>query len=244
MSLFPTSPTTSGATNFLPATGNCIIAAFGRITIRRTEITAQHLQDALMEFNLLQQELNNKGPNLWTVELNSIPLVQGTATYSVPSETIQLLDAYITYGSPSTDRLMFGLSRSEYASLSNKQSQGFPSQYWFNRQISPTLTVYLTPDGNGPYTLNYYVFNAIQDATIVNGTVPQIPQRFFDAIVAGLAYRLVKYYPVTTLPGVTALDFEKLRGADWDKASEAAFKQDVEDVPQYISPNFSGYFRP
>jgi hypothetical protein len=242
MAVFPTTPTTSGTYNFNPSVGNLIISAFSRIQVRRTEITQTHLQDAVVELNLLQQEVNNTGPNLWTVDLQSIPLVQGIAVYSVPSDTIQVLDIYITYGSPSTDRLMFALSRTEYASLSNKQSQGFPSQYWFDRLISPTLTFYLVPDGNGPYTANYYRFRQIQDSMIGGGNQMDSPQRFLDAFVAGLAYRLCRIYP-PNLPGVTPIEFEALRKKDWDDAWMKAAKQDTEDVPQYIIPGISSYFR-
>jgi hypothetical protein len=174
------------------------------------------------------------GPNLWTVDLQSIPLVQAAATYSVPAETIQILDVFIRYGSPSTDRILYPLSRTEYASLSNKTTQGFPSQFWFDRTISPTITFYLTPDGNGPYTAYYYRFRQIQDSKIGNNQVAEIPNRWIDAIVAGLAHRMARIY---------APELEQVRKADADEAWSIAATQDVENVAMNITPGLGSYWR-
>lgn len=232
--MFPSAQTTSKTYDFNPSNNEIIAQAFNRIGIRRTEILTQHIQDAVMELNTLFSRLNNMGPNLWTVDLQSIPLVQGSATYSVPAETIQILDVFIRFGSPATDRILYGLSRTEYASLSNKTTQGFPSQFWFDRLISPTITFYLTPDGNGPYVAYYYRYRQIQDSKIANGQVAEIPNRWIDAVVAGLAHRMARVY---------APQLEQIRKMDADEAWQIAATQDVESVPLMIMPGLGGYFR-
>jgi hypothetical protein len=232
--MFNTSQNYSKAYNFMPATGELIQAAYARVRVRRGEIVTTHIQDAIMELNLLQASMDNMGPNLWTVDQVTLPLTQGAATYSVPAETIMILDAYISTGTPSVDRIIWPISRTDYASIPNKTSQGFPSQFWFDRTISPTITLWLVPDQNGPYTLTYFRFRQIYDAVIQNGFNPEVPVRWLDAMVAGLAYRLARIY---------APELEQIRQMDAEKAWAIAATQDTENTSLYISPGLSGYFR-
>jgi len=225
----------SGTYNFLPSSGDIIISAFQRIGIRPTEILQTHLQQAIIELNLLQAKLSNLQPNLWDVDLQPLPLTQGTATYSIPAETVMITNAYIRTGSgtSSIDRLIFPISQTEYAALSNKYVQSPPTQFWFNRLISPTITFYPTPDGNGPYTVYYYRVRQIQDALLPNGFQMEVPYRWLDALIAGLAHRLARVF---------APPLEQIRKMDADEAWTIAATQDTENVPLYIAPGLIGYF--
>ncbi len=233
--VFTTSATYSGTYNFLPSSGDIIITAFQRVGIRPTEILQTHLQQAVMELNLLQSKLSNLQPNLWDVDLQSIPLIQGTATYSLPAETVMITNAYIRVGSgtASIDRLIFPISQTEYAALSNKFVQAPPTQFWFDRLISPTITFYQVPDGGGPYTVFYYRVRQIQDATLPNGFQMEVPYRWLDAMTAGLAHRLA---------AVFAPQLEQIRKADAEEAWRIAATQDVENTPMFIAPGLIGYF--
>lgn len=233
--VFTTQATYSGTYNFLPSTGDIIITAYMRIGIRPTEILQSHLQQAVMELNLLQTKLSNLQPNLWDVDLQTLPLIQGTATYSIPAETVMITNAYIRTGSgtASIDRLIFPISQTEYAAQSNKFVQAPPSQFWFNRLISPTVTLYQVPDGNGPYTLFYYRVRQIQDAQLPNGVQMEVPYRWLDAMAAGLSHRLAAVY---------APQLEQIRKMDADEAWRIAATQDTENVPMFIVPGLTGYF--
>lgn len=228
---------TSGTYNFAPSLGEVVLNAFARIGIRRTEILQTHLADARMEANLLLARLADSQPNLWTVDLQALPLLQGSATYTVPAETAMILDVYIRYGSPSTDRSMSPISRSEYSTYPNKTQQAFPTVFWFDRLISPTITLWPVPDGNGPYTLYYYRVRQIQDADYSDGTNAldvEIPYLWLDAFCSGLAARLARIY---------APQIEAQRKADADEAWRIASKQDQENVGIMISPGLSSYYR-
>lgn len=228
---------TSGTYNFMPSLGEAVLNAYSRIGVRRTEIQQTHLADAKMEANLLLARIANTEPNLWTVDLQALPLLQGSATYTVPAETAMILDAYIRFGSPTTDRSMYPISRSEYSTYPQKALQAFPTVYWFDRLISPTITIWPVPDGNGPYTLYYYRVRQVQDADFTDGTNAlnvEIPYLWLDAFVAGLAARLARIY---------APSLEPARKADADEAWALAAKQDVENVSVMISPGLSGYYR-
>tara|TARA_R110000868_G_scaffold13553_7_gene63049 strand:- start:3357 stop:4061 length:705 start_codon:yes stop_codon:yes gene_type:complete len=228
--------TFTGTYDFQPTAGEIIMTAFGRIQIRPTEIEQSHLQSAVMELNLLLSRLSNTQPNLWSVDLQSLPLVQGQATYSLPAETVMITNAYVRTGTgtSTTDRLIFPLSQTEYASIANKLTQGQPTQFWFDRLISPTITFYLVPDGEGPYTVYYYRVRQVQDAKLPNGVNIEVPYLWLDALTAGLSYRLSRVYRP---------ELEQIRKMDFDEAWQIAATQNTENVNLMISPGLSGYFR-
>jgi hypothetical protein len=234
--MFSTAQTYSGTYNFAPSAGEVILNAFQRIQVRPAEVLQNHLQQAVMELNLLLVKMSNLQPNLWTVDLQSMPLVQGTNSYSLPAETVMITNAYIRTGTGTAtqDRLIFPISQTDYAAIVNKNTQGFPSQFWFDRLISPTITFYLTPDGNGPYTLYYYRVRQIQDATVAGGINVEVPYLWLDALAAGLAHRLARVF---------APQLEQIRKADADEAWQIAATQNTENVSLFIAPGVGSYFR-
>lgn len=229
--------TASGTYSFNPSVGELVLNAYSRINIRRPALLAEHMVDARVEANLLQTEWMNKGVNLWTVDLVTTALVQGTATYNVDPTTVMILDAYIetTSGGSLNDRIIEPVSRTEYASFPTKTIQSPPTVFWFDRLIAPTITLYPVPDGNGPYTLKYYRFRQIQDAVVPGGLTPELPIRWMDAFAAGLAHRLARIY---------APPLEQLRKQDALDAWSIAASQDTENVPLYLYPGLSAYYRP
>ena len=91
--------------------------------------------------------------------------------------------------------------------------------------ISPTVTFYPIPDGNGPYTFDYYSCTQIQDANLPAGEIPNIPYRWIDAVVQGLTYRLSRIYPPA---GVDPIAFRQECKAEADEAWKVAAEQDTE----------------
>lgn len=229
--------TTTGTYNFNPAASNLTLQAFARIGIRRTEITAQHMSDADSEANLLQVEISNKQPNAWSQSLYTVPLVAGTATYDLPARLVAIRDVYLNVANSgvSNDRIIFPLSTFEYDAQPNKTIQAVPTSYWFNRLSSPTITMWPVPDDNATYILKIRMLSQVQDASLANGANLDLPFRFLDVFVAGLAHRLSRIY---------ARDQEVLRKADYLDAWANAAAQDTDDnVPMYVTPNFGGYYR-
>jgi hypothetical protein len=78
---------TTGTYDWNPAASNLTLVAFGRIGIRRTEITTQHMTDAANEMNLLQGQLSNFQPNLWRTEIVTLDLEEGTIITVVETAT-------------------------------------------------------------------------------------------------------------------------------------------------------------
>lgn len=82
---------------FAPALSDLLLDAYSRIQIRAMALTANHMRDALMSSQLLLVEWSTKPnvPNLWKIQLFSTTLVNGQATYPVPSNVVGILDYYI-----------------------------------------------------------------------------------------------------------------------------------------------------
>ena len=232
--MFNPSQVTSNTFDFAPSLGEVVLNAFSRIQVRPSEITPSHMFQARMAANLLLAEWSNDQPSLWEVELQIMPLTQGVATYAVPQPTVMILDMYITLGTtPTNDRYIYPISRTDYASYTNKTVQSVPTVYWYDRLISQTVTFYPTPDGNGPYTAKFYSVRQTQDVDIPNGQNIEIPYRFMEAYCAGMAWKLSEHY---------APQLEDKLFARYSRQWMLATKQDVENVSLYISPGIGGYF--
>jgi hypothetical protein len=230
--------TTSGTYNFAPSLGELTIYSYNMAGIRGTSLVQEHMESARMATNMMLSNWSNRGVNLWAVDLVTVPLVAGQATYSVDSSTVVILDAYIEIDDGSgnlIDRIILPISRTEYASYPNKAQQGFTTTFWFDRLISPTITLWPVPDGVSSNTLKYYRVRQVQDANYTNGQNVEIPYRWYEAFADGLAYRLAKIWNPQIAPALKAVA---------DESYNIAAAQDIETASQYISPQIMGYYRP
>jgi hypothetical protein len=224
--------TTSGTYDFNPALGEIVLYAYMNIGIRPAAVLQEHMESARMATNMMLSRWANQGVNLWAVDLITTTLVEGQATYSVDPNTVMILDAYTTAGGP--DRVIMPISRTEYASYPNKTQQGFPTSFWFNRLISPEVTLWPVPDGNSATTLKYYSVRRIQDANLRNGQQVELPYLWLEAFADGLAYRLARIWAPQMAVNL------KMQA---DESYQIAAVQNVENTPVYISPMIGGYFR-
>jgi hypothetical protein len=227
---------TSGTYAYNPSLGEIVLYAYNLIGVRNTSVLQEHMAAARMAANMLLSRFSNQGVNLWAVDLITTPLVQGTTTYPVDSNTVMILDAYIETDNGSgqpIDRLILPISRTEYASYPNKEQQGFSTTYWFDRLLSPTVTLWPVPDGTTT-SLKYYRVRQLQDANLQNGQQVEIPYLWMEAFAYGLAQRLAIIW---------APERAQMLKPMADEAYQIAADQNVETAQQYISPIISGYFR-
>jgi hypothetical protein len=228
--------TTSGTYNFNPSMGEAVLYAFNLCGIRNTEVLQEHMESARMAANMIAARWSAQGVNLWKVELITTPLVQGQATYSYDPSVITMLDTYIsvTNGDGTyTDRLILPVSRTEYASYPEKSQQGFPTTYWADRLLNPTVTLWPVPDGNETY-LKYYAVQQIQDANFTSGQTLDLPYYFLEAFAYAMAQRLATIWAPEKAAGLKTLA---------DESYMIAATQNVETAAFYVSPVISGYFR-
>src|SRR5271170_1392745 len=131
----------SGTYNFSVSNGEAVIDAFERCGLMMPKLEQEHFLTARRQLGLLlNTEWSNRQVNLFAVTLNSQPLTQGTATYTLPANVVMVLDAYrsTTSGGVQNDIWMTPISRDDYAGYPQKSIQAPSTTYWFNRQITPT----------------------------------------------------------------------------------------------------------
>lgn len=225
--------TTSGTFTFGLQTKlqSVIDEAYERVGRQASDLSANDVQSAIRSMQYLFSEISNRGVNLWEVSLQSSALTQGQSTVTLSAENVDVLQVYRrqTSGGINTDIVMTGISRADYASIPNKLQQGVPQQYYFERTITPTLYLWLTPQDSS-YTLYYYVMNMTQDPGQPTNTL-FAPQRWFDAIAAGTAARLAgKWAPERKADLIS----------DFERAFLLASTEDTENVPMRIVPNLLG----
>jgi hypothetical protein len=132
--------------------------------------------------------------------------------------TIDILSAVIRRDS--TDQQISPIGRAEYLHIPNKTTQGRASQFFFDRQITSTITIWEVPE-NSTDQLIYNRFIRIQD---IDASVddPDIPFRFLPCLVSGLAYYLAMKRTPQLLPVLKAIydeDFANALSEDREKVS-------------------------
>jgi len=148
--------------------------------------------------NILTLEWQNRGLNLFTVEEGTIPLVAGTNVYTMPSDTIDIIETQLRTGTGQNqiDTTLERISVATYAQQTNKLIQGRPTQAYVDRGISAvTVTVWPVPDGSQTYSLAYYRLKGIDGLSSGISGSAGVPPRFVPALVAGLAFNIAMKKP-------------------------------------------------
>ncbi len=229
--------TTSGTTTFDKtfAIDEILEEAYERIGLQ--SVSGNQLRMARRSLNIMFQEWGNRGLHYWEVANNSFTLVDGQAVYTMFRSTGDgTSDATAVYGvddvleavyrnASSVDTPLTKINRSTYQGLSNKTSEGTPSQYFVQRFIDKvTVTLYLTPGSSeAGNTINYYYVKRIQDVGgYTNAT--DVPYRFVPCMASGLAYYLSqKFKPELTQQMKLLYEDELQRALAEDGSSSSSY---------------------
>lgn len=194
--------------------------------------TGYDLRTASRSLNLMFTQWANRGLNMFTYEEGSIPLVAGTATYNLPTDTVDLLEHVIRTGAGSAstqaDLTITRISVSTYATIPNKLTQARPIQVWIERLDTPRITVWPVPDNTQPYTFVYWRLRRIEDAGTGVNTM-DMPFRFYEAMTAGLSYHLA-----LKIPG--SMDRLPILKQQYDEAWDLASTEDREKAAARFVP--------
>jgi hypothetical protein len=140
--------------------------------------------------------------------------------------TIDVLSAVIRRDS--TDIEIERMGRAEYLHIPKKTEQARPNKFFINRQITPTITIWPTPE-NSTDQIIYYRFIKIEDidASINDAN---IPFRFLPCLASGLAY----YIAVKRKPQMV-----QMLKAIYDEEFMNASLEDREKVALHFVPSAS-----
>ena len=151
--------------------------------------TGYDAETARRSMNIMFADWANRGINLWTIEQVTTNLSSGTNSYTLNSYDIDIISAVIRQidGSTTTDLSLTRIGRSEYLNIPDKSATGRPTQYFLDRQTTPVVKLYPTPDSTYTYRLVANTLQRIDDVTASNQD-PDVPSRFIPCMASGLAY--------------------------------------------------------
>lgn len=212
---------TSGTRTFNLDIAEVIEEAYERIG--QTARTGYDLETARRSLNLMLTDWANRGVNLWTVERGQITLTQGQGQETLDASASDILDVVIRRDG--TDYVIERLGRSEWANIPSKSTTGRPTQFWYDRQITPQINMWPVPD-NSTDILFYWYVRRIEDAGAMQNTAA-LPWRFLPCLVSGLAYHIAMKRAPQLLPALQAI-YEQ----DFQRAAD----EDEERVPLRLVP--------
>lgn len=184
----------------------------------------------------------NRGPNLWEVQLTTVALAQGQTSFTLTPQEIMITNCARsqTLGGIVTDTMMSPISRADYLSISQKTTQGTPSQFYLERTITPTVYIY-QPPSDGTYSIKYYRMFRQQDVGTMQ-QVPDFPNRWWRTAVTALAVDLAAKFGTTGNPADRSIDPIRLTllQSQANSAFQAATTEDTEAVPVRLVPDVVG----
>ena len=214
---------TSSSTNFELDVADYIEEAFERCGLEVR--TGYDMKTAKRSLNLMLAEWANRGLNQWTIVQRTQALTQGTQEYALATDTIDILSLVVRRSD--TDFALQRVSRDQFLNIPTKTTQSRPTQFFLDRQVTPNLKVWPTPE-NSTDTLVFDVLTRMDAAATFTNTL-DMPFRFFPCLAAGLAYYIsIKRAPnrAQLLKAMYEEEFERAMTEDRDRAS-------FNVVPQY-----------
>tara|TARA_R110002012_G_scaffold315233_1_gene528763 strand:- start:52 stop:729 length:678 start_codon:yes stop_codon:yes gene_type:complete len=188
--------------------------------------TGYDLKTARRSLNLLTLEWQNRGLNLFTIEAGTLAVTAGTATYTLPTDTIDIIEHQIRTGTGTNqiDTSLERVSVATYAQQTNKNTQGRPTQIYVQRLPTETkVTLWPVPDNTTAYTISYNRLKGIDGLSSgVGSTITSVPPRFVPCLVAGMAYYLAMKKNPQMAAGLKQeyeLQYNLAAGEDEERAS-------------------------
>ena len=183
---------TSGTKTFSLDTGDVIEEAYELAGLELR--TGYDAATARRSLNIMFADWANRGINLWTVEQVILSLTSGTASYTLNSYDLDVLEAIIrvydsTTSTTYTDISITRINRLSYLNIPDKTTTARPSQFFIDRQETPILYLYPTPDSVTTYKFVSYRMQRIDDVT-ASAQDQEVPSRFIPSMTAGLAYQI------------------------------------------------------
>lgn len=184
--------------------------------------SAEDLATGIIALRLMLRTWAVKGVRLWLTEIQSVPLVDGTATYTLDPRTLEVSQA--VRRQDDNDVPVRVISREEYQRLPNKTTSGAPYAVFVDRQrTSTTATAYPVPgaaEDAANMTLRLTTKRQIQDPTASSEEI-EIPAEWMEAVTYNLGIRMAPRLnlPIDPVIAAQALDFEAtLTGQDREES--------------------------
>tara|TARA_R100001594_G_scaffold16070_2_gene33392 strand:- start:7906 stop:8571 length:666 start_codon:yes stop_codon:yes gene_type:complete len=179
---------TSGSVTFRPQVDDVIIEAYERVGTDIGKLTQYDTESAIRSLNLMFSEWSVRGINYWTVDKQSYTVSSGTANTTLPAGTLDILAMVVRRSG--SDTVLSRMSLTTYHNLPNKTTTGRPSSYFLDRQYTPVVYLWPTPE-NSTDVIEYWRVVQPDDITLLAQDT-DTPYRWSEAMCAGLATKLAQ----------------------------------------------------
>lgn len=148
-----------------------------------------------------------------------------------------LSGAAVTFSNAPSEVPMSAFNRDDYWSLPNKTFQANKSlQYQFDKQMAPVIHLWPVPSVADQIAV--YVHRQIQDVGSLSNLL-EVPQRWYEYVIFGLAERLACELPAGELPPGRLEYLQTQAQYQLDRAADG----ESDGAPIKLTPSIRGYTR-
>jgi hypothetical protein len=184
-------------------------------------------KSARRSINLLLQDWQNRGIQLWTIGTTAVTVATSVTSYVLGEENIDVLEAVVNRDN--IDLQLERISMEEYLKVPRKGQTGRPTQFAVRRERDQSR-VFLWPiPENSTDAIKFETVKYFQDVSKSSQTA-DISRRFYPCLTAGTAY-----FMSMKRPGVDAGRIQMIKGEYEDRLMRAQ-EEDKERASMYILP--------
>jgi len=159
-------------------------------------LSAEDASDALFELNAMIDSWSVEGGLIYNETIETFPL-DGSVSYTIGNGADFDTDkpyeiSAVTVTNGTTDYNLEDYDQEQYANISNKDSSGTPTNYYYNNNF-PLATIFMYPRPSNVSTITIYSFKPLTTFADLSTSV-SIPKGYEGAIVYNLAVRLAPNY--------------------------------------------------
>lgn len=184
---------TSGTRNFTPRFADMLSEAFSNALIRLSNVTAEHVDQAILSANLMLIDFGNRGVHQYQLFEQSITLASGTATYALPAGTNDVWSAVLRRDGADTP--VWPMSRSDYHTLPDKDTEGRPFNFAVSTEAvgdaARSITLWPVPDRTD--TLLLWLWGQPEAVVKMNETLG-VGKQWYNAYATALSWRIAKKF--------------------------------------------------
>jgi len=225
----------SSSTDFSLTANQLIVSALELLGVKgeEEELTQVELERGLRWLNIMLKAWEADGTMAWTLTEGSLTLADSDGSYSfasggdfttVPFEITQMRVSH----DGGNEIEMWRLSREDYYRIPNRTNEGFPTQWYFDRQRdSGTLYIWPEPD-DALYDVTFTYRRRIMDMDAASDNF-DLPQEWYHALVYNLALKLVPIYGKSGTPRAAEIRqeaadaYNSIRGFDLSEGEASIF---------------------
>lgn len=225
----------SSSTDFARTANQLIVDALELLGVRGEEepLQAYELTRGLKWLNYMLKAWQADGVMAWTLTEGSLTLVDSDGSYSFAAAgdfttvPVDILHMRVSHDG-GAELEMTRLSREDYYRIPTRTTEGYPTQWYYDRQRdSGTLYIWPEPD-DSLYDVTFTYRRRVMDMD-ASGDSFDLPQEWYMALVYGLADTLAPIYNKIGTPRAAEIKakaaeaYSSIKAFDIDEGESSIF---------------------